>query len=148
MPTDLRYDGFGMWSLGYSAVIPNAMKEQFACLKTLSSREKEQNKSSSARGRWRPEQRRPSRKTEFSVQVSGLLPRISWQDLKDHFREHQVAVTYADVRSLTLDSSTERHQGYEHCHLDLQIQRQRSAFRLQSQNATRVNVCVGGWTRK
>ena len=74
-------------------------------LKLLASLEKEQLNRDSARGRSRPTQYGPSRKTEFSVQVSSLLPRMSWQDLKDHLREHQTAVTYADVRTLTLGCS-------------------------------------------
>eukprot|EP00892_Ulva_mutabilis_P007143 jgi/Ulvmu1/4800/UM020_0085.1 len=39
----------------------------------------------------------PSRKTDWSVQVSGLEPSMSWQDLKDHFRSYKLEVTHADV---------------------------------------------------
>lgn len=40
----------------------------------------------------------PSRKTDWAVQVSGLEPSMSWQDLKDHFRSFKLEVTHADVR--------------------------------------------------
>lgn len=41
----------------------------------------------------------PSRKTDYSVEVSGLEPSMSWQDLKDHFRGYKLDVTHADVCS-------------------------------------------------
>lgn len=41
----------------------------------------------------------PSRKTDYSVEVSGLEPSMSWQDLKDHFRGYRLDVTHADVCS-------------------------------------------------
>lgn len=40
----------------------------------------------------------PSRKTDYAVELSGLLPEMSWQDVKDYFRDNRFEVTHADVR--------------------------------------------------
>lgn len=47
----------------------------------------------------------PSRKTDFQCIVSNLEPRMSWQDLKDHFREYRLEVTHADVRTPLLPAA-------------------------------------------
>jgi hypothetical protein len=51
----------------------------------------------------------PSRKTDYGVELSGLLPEMSWQDVKDFFREQRLEVTHADVRFATLHLAVLNH---------------------------------------